>query len=151
MNHEEEDNEIVSRLHLDLMEKILRGKERVFDMVDKDLTHVPDNERIYAYVALANSTEDSVVKVTKLKLEKEKNDISRVNGENHLELAKEIHRRRLETNRERKTGTPRTEDPERSFQPTEMELHEGEVVKGNDPQSFKDFKRFNPAAVDDDE
>lgn len=123
--------------HKELMEKSLRFKEEILDKYIGRIKDNLDEEKLKAFVILADSLENNITKSAKLDLMKEKNDIDRANGRGLVEVFRQIQERKVREHQERLNQ--KSEEEEVSFEPTGIEVSSGEVINGQDEVDYDIF------------
>lgn len=124
-----------------IMNRVQRYKSLVLDVLFKRVIRSPDNESVYAFTALADSTEDSVVKRQKLDIEREKNDIARQGNDNLSSLFSELQESRLQRNANKAPASEVRKGKSKKYIPTGDEnINDDETIAGMDVQTYKDYK-----------
>lgn len=116
---------------------------RFYNEIDKK--DYLDGESISTFIGLANSVEDNVVKIAKLEIAEERNNIESASQENTRDFLKQLHAFDAER---RALGEVVVTSEVPDFEPTGMELNEGEVILGDDDETYSQFRERN---YDDDD
>lgn len=119
------------------MEKSLRFKEEILDKYMDRIRASVDEEKIKAFVTLADSLENNITKSAKLDLMKEKNEIDRANGNGLVEVFRQIQDRRVREHMESQKKAD--EDDEVTYEPVGMKLESGELIDGEDEIDYDGF------------
>lgn len=133
---------LFSDRHAALLERTLKMREDVAEKLFSDFKNKGDDKEgntggiVESLIKVASSIDKSIIDVKKTEIANEKNNIDRVNGDNFANFLEELHREDVEAfkrAKENKTTIPQ-------YEPTEMELSEGEVLLGKDAITSSEFK-----------
>lgn len=134
------DRTVLTDRHIELMEKNLAIRESVLDKyyrtkVENEGTVTEDS--VYAIVALSNSIDGGVDKLSKLKMAEKKLGIETSNAINISKLAADIHAARVANFKNKPTDEEIIEATE--FKDLNIDILEGELIEGQDNITYESF------------
>ena len=134
------DRTVLSDRHIEMMEKTIGVRESVLDKYFKtkveNETSVSEDS-VYAIVALANSIDGGIDKLSKLKMAEKKLGIEASNAINLDKLAQDIHAARVSAFKNRPSDDEIIEATE--FKELDINILEGELIQGQDAITYEDF------------